>query len=162
MFAVGNAFGFADTVTMGIVSAVHREGLGLADYENLIQTDAAINPGNSGGALVDVKGRLVGVNNAIYTRTGGYMGVGFAIPSNTVRSVIDQLIRGGKVVRGWLGVSVQALDEDLAEKTGVSEGGAIVAEVLKNSPAEAAGFVEGDIILAINNIPAKSLHQVRR
>jgi serine protease Do len=117
----GNPFGLNQTVTLGIVSAVGRANVGIADYEDFIQTDAAINPGNSGGAMVNVRGELVGINTAIFSRSGGYMGIGFAVPSNMVRNVMDSLIQRGKVIRGWLGVSIQGVNSDLAKNFGLSE-----------------------------------------
>jgi serine protease Do len=161
--AVGNAFGFSNTVTTGIISAVKREGLGLADYEDLIQTDAAINPGNSGGALVDIKGKLIGINTAIFTRSGGSMGLGFAIPSNSVKVISDELIKTGKIVRGWVGVRVQELTDEMADKFGIADAkGVIVAEVLKNSPAAKGGIVNGDIILAVDGRPTKNVYELKR
>jgi len=162
VFAVGNALGLSDTVTMGIVSAMHREGLGLAGYSDLIQTDAAINPGNSGGALVDVHGKLIGINNAIISTSGGYMGVSFAIPSNTVKSITDQIIKNGKVTRGWLGVMLQDIDDDLAEKIEAKDGGVIVADVMKTSPADKAGIETGDIILSVNKTKVKNIYELKR
>jgi serine protease Do len=132
---------------MGIVSALGRANVGIADYEDFIQTDAAINPGNSGGALVNVKGELVGINTAIYSTSGGYQGIGFAIPSNMVKSVIDSLIKKGKVVRGWLGVSIQQITPELAKQFNLKdEIGALVGDVVENSPAEKAGLKRGDVI----------------
>lgn len=162
VFAVGNALGLSDTVTMGIISAQHREGLGLAGYSDLIQTDAAINPGNSGGALVDVNGKLVGINNAIITTSGGYMGVSFAIPSNTVKDITGQIIRNGKVTRGWLGIMLQNLDEDLAEKMKVKSGGVLVADVMKNSPADQGGIETGDIITSVNGTKVRNVYEIKR
>lgn len=148
VLAVGNPFGLSQTVTMGIVSAVGRARMGIAEYEDFIQTDAAINPGNSGGPLVNRRGELVGINTAIFSRSGGNMGIGFAVPSNMARSVLEQLIRSGKVIRGWLGVSTQGLTPDLAAQFGVSEPvGALVSDVLEQSPAERAGLARGDIII---------------
>jgi serine protease Do len=162
VLAVGNPFGLDQTVTMGIVSAVGRANVGIVDYEDFIQTDAAINPGNSGGALVNLNGELVGINTAIFTRTGGYMGIGFAIPSNMVRSVMTSLIKHGKVVRGWLGVSVQELTEDLAKEFGAPESkGVLVADVMADSPAAKAKLERGDIITAYNAITLKDPVQLR-
>ena len=133
---------------MGIVSALGRANVGIADYEDFIQTDAAINPGNSGGALVNVKGELVGINTAIYSTSGGYQGIGFAIPSNMVKSVMDSLIKKGKVVRGWLGVSIQKITPELAKQFNLKdEVGALVGDVVENSPAEKAGLKRGDVII---------------
>jgi serine protease Do len=148
VLAIGNPFGLNQTVTMGIVSATGRANVGIADYEDFIQTDAAINPGNSGGAMVNVRGELVGINTAIFSRSGGYQGIGFAVPSNMVRSVLDSLIKRGKVVRGWLGVSIQGVNQDLAKKFGLSEAkGALVSEVLGGSPAAKGGIKSGDVIV---------------
>ncbi|MDH4161278.1 MAG: DegQ family serine endoprotease [Nitrospirota bacterium] len=151
VFAVGNPFGLNQTITMGIVSAVGRSNVGIADYEDFIQTDAAINPGNSGGALVNTDGKLVGINTAIFSTSGGYMGIGFAIPSNMVRMVMDSVVKHGKVVRGWLGVSIQNLTKDLAEHFSLKERrGALVTDVSKDSPAEKAGMKRSDVILSFN------------
>jgi serine protease Do len=147
VLAFGNPFGLSETVTSGMVSGLGRATLGL-DYEDFIQTDAAINPGNSGGALVDVEGRLVGVNTAIYSRSGGFQGIGFAIPSNLAHNVMEQLADHGKVRRGYLGVKVQDLTADLAgEFNSESHGGALVAEVEPDGPAARAGFKSGDVIV---------------
>ena len=121
MLAIGNPFGLNQTVTLGIVSAVGRADVGIADYEDFIQTDAAINPGNSGGAMVNARGELVGINTAIFSRSGGYMGIGFAVPANMTRAVMSSLIKGGKVVRGWLGVSIQHVTPELAKQFGLSD-----------------------------------------
>lgn len=162
VLAVGSPFGLTQTVTMGIVSAVGRANMGIVDYEDFIQTDAAINPGNSGGALVNLKGELIGINTAIFTRTGGYMGIGFAIPSNMAKSVMDNLIEHGKVVRGWLGVSIQEVTPDLAKEFGVTESkGALVADVVEDSPAGKAGFERGDIITEFDRKPVKDPTQLR-
>jgi serine protease Do len=152
VLAIGNPYGLNQTVTMGIVSAVGRANVGIADYEDFIQTDAAINPGNSGGALVNAKAELVGINTAIFSRTGGYQGIGFAIPSNMAKIVIDSLIAKGKVIRGWLGVSVQSITPELAKQFNLEEdSGALVAEVVEDSPAEEAGILRGDVIIGFNN-----------
>lgn len=162
VLAVGSPFGLTQTVTMGIISAVGRANMGIVDYEDFIQTDAAINPGNSGGALVNLHGELVGINTAIFTRTGGYMGIGFAIPSNMVRTVMDSLIKHGKVVRGWLGVSIQELTPDLAKEFGVSEtAGALVADVMEDSPASKGGFERGDIITELDGKPVRDPTHLR-
>ncbi|MBN1614716.1 MAG: DegQ family serine endoprotease [Deltaproteobacteria bacterium] len=148
VIAIGNPFGLNQTVTSGIVSATGRANVGIADYEDFIQTDAAINPGNSGGALVNVRGELVGINTAIFSTSGGYMGIGFAIPSNMARNVMDSLIKTGKVVRGWLGVSIQPVTAELAKQFGLKEEkGALVGEVMEDSPAEKAGLTGGDVIV---------------
>ena len=147
VLAVGNPFGLNQTVTMGIISAVGRANMGIVDYENFIQTDAAINPGNSGGALVNLKGELIGINTAIFSRTGGYMGIGFAIPSQMVKNVMQSLISHGKVVRGWLGVSIQELTPDLAKQFDApDQDGVLIGDVFENSPASKAGVKRGDII----------------
>ncbi|MDO9116482.1 MAG: DegQ family serine endoprotease [Nitrospira sp.] len=160
--AVGNPFGLNQTVTMGIISAVGRANMGIVDYEDFIQTDAAINPGNSGGALVNLNGELIGISTAIFTRTGGYMGIGFAIPSNMVRSVMTSLIKHGKVVRGWLGVSIQELTDELAKQFDVVEAkGALVSDVMEDSPAAKAKLERGDIITAYNNVAVKDPVQLR-
>jgi serine protease Do len=151
VFAIGNPFGLNQTVTMGIISAVGRANVGIADYEDFIQTDAAINPGNSGGALLNARGELVGINTAIVSRTGGYQGIGFAVPSTMVKQVMESLIKFKKVVRGWLGVSIQDVTSDLADEFGVKDlKGALVSGVMKGSPAEKAGIKQGDVVLQFN------------
>jgi serine protease Do len=151
VFAIGNPFGLNQTVTMGVIGAVGRANVGIADYEDFIQTDAAINPGNSGGALINARGELVGINTAIVSRTGGYQGIGFAVPSSMAKQVMDSLIKYKKVVRGWLGVSIQEVTSDLAEEFGVTDlKGAIVSGVMKESPAEKAGIKQGDVLLQFN------------
>jgi serine protease Do len=161
VLAVGNPFGIGQTVTMGIVSATGRASLGL-DYEDFIQTDAAINPGNSGGALLDVEGRLVGINTAILSRTGGNHGIGFAIPSNLTRSVMENLIQHGRVIRGFMGVGIQDVTAQLARQFKVPEGsGAIVTEVHSRSPAEKAGLKTEDVIIEMNGRPVKDSRQLR-
>ncbi len=147
VMAIGNPFGLTQTVTMGIVSAVGRANVGIVDYEDFIQTDAAINPGNSGGALVNLKGELIGINTAIFSRSGGYMGIGFAIPSNMAKSIQTSLTKYGKVVRGWLGVSIQDLNEDLQTQfKAPDQRGVLVSDVVNESPAEEGGLKRGDII----------------
>jgi serine protease Do len=148
VIAIGNPFGLNQTVTMGIVSAVGRSDVGIADYEDFIQIDAAINPGNSGGALVNMNGELVGINTAIFSTSGGYQGIGFAIPSGMAGSVMDSLIGKGKVVRGWLGVHIQSVTPELAKSFGFEDtSGALVADVVEGSPAELAGIKRGDLIM---------------
>jgi serine protease Do len=149
--AVGNPFGLAQSVTMGIVSALGRNTTGITDYENFIQTDASINPGNSGGALVDAEGRLIGINTAIFSRTGGNQGIGFAVPANLARSVMESILKNGRVTRGFLGIGLQPVTEELAEslKTG-STSGALVNEVQPNSPAEKAGVTAGDVVVEVD------------
>jgi len=151
VLAVGNPFGVGQTVTAGIVSALGRTRLGINTFENFIQTDAAINPGNSGGALVDAAGNLVGVNSAIYSRTGGSQGIGFAIPVSIARQVMEQIIQSGSVTRGWVGIEVQDMTPELAESFDLkSAEGALIAGVLKGGPADAGGVRPGDILLAVN------------
>ncbi|MDH7500527.1 MAG: DegQ family serine endoprotease [candidate division NC10 bacterium] len=148
VLAIGNPFGLNQTVTAGIISATGRANVGIADYEDFIQTDAAINPGNSGGALVNVRGELIGINTAIFSRSGGYMGIGFAIPSNMAREVMEALIKKGKVTRGWLGVQIQSVTPELAKKFGLRETqGVLIAAVSEKSPAQKAGMKRGDIVL---------------
>ena len=153
--AIGNPFGVGQTVTMGIISATGRNQLGLNTYEDFIQTDAAINPGNSGGALVDALGNLIGINTAIFSKSGGSQGIGFAIPSKLALEVMNAIIEHGRVIRGWLGIEVQPLTPELAESFGL-EGrpGIIVAAIYRNSPAERANLQPGDIILSIDGQPA--------
>ncbi len=151
VLAIGNPFGVGQTVTMGIVSALGRSHLGINTFENFIQTDAAINPGNSGGALVDVHGNLVGINTAIYSRTGGSLGIGFAIPVSSARSIMEQIIRNGAVTRGWIGVEAQEITPELAESFGLPDTeGALIAGVVRGSPADSAGVRPGDVLLAVN------------
>jgi len=144
VLAVGNPFGLTNTVTMGIISAVGRANVGVAEYEDFIQTDAAINPGNSGGALVNIKGELIGINTAIFSRSGGYQGIGFAVPANMVKTVMESLVKEGKVIRGWLGVSIQDITPDLAKQFGIKDlKGALVGDVVEGSPAHKAGIKRG-------------------
>lgn len=148
VIAIGNPFGLNQTVTSGIISAMGRANVGIADYEDFIQTDAAINPGNSGGALVNVKGELVGINTAIFSTSGGYQGIGFAIPSNMINNIMDTLIKKGKITRGWLGVSIQPATGELAKQFGLKdEKGALVGDVMEDSPADKAGLERGDVIV---------------
>lgn len=151
VLAAGNPFGLSQTVTAGIVSAKGRSEVGIAEYGNFIQTDAAINPGNSGGPLLSIDGEVVGINTAIYTRSGGYMGIGFAIPINQAAQIKDQLIKYGKVTRSVLGVYIQEVDEDLAASFGLEEsGGILISQVVEESAAEEAGLKEGDIVVELN------------
>jgi serine protease Do len=151
VIAIGNPLGLNQTVTSGIISATGRANVGIADYEDFIQTDTPINPGNSGGALVNVRGELIGINTAIATSSGGYQGIGFAIPSNMAKVVMESLIKHGKVVRGWLGVSIQPITPDLAKELGVKdEKGALVADVMDGSPAEKSGLKRGDVIIELD------------
>lgn len=154
VLAIGNPFGVGQTVTQGIVSALGRSHLGINTYENFIQTDASINPGNSGGALIDAEGNLVGINSAIYSRSGGSMGIGFAIPANLARQVMEQIISHGSVVRGWMGIEAQDVTDELAESFKLSETkGALIAGVLRDSPADKAGLKAGDILIKIAGKP---------
>jgi Do/DeqQ family serine protease len=151
VLAIGNPFGVGQTVTSGIVSALGRSGLHINTFENFIQTDAAINPGNSGGALVDARDNLVGINTAIYSRSGGSMGIGFAIPVSTAKMVLDQIVKSGAVTRGWIGVEVQEITPALAESFKLGDArGAIIAGVLRGGPADRAGVKPGDVLTAIN------------
>ena len=154
VLAIGNPFGVGQTVTSGIVSALGRTGLGINTFENFIQTDAAINPGNSGGALIDAAGNLVGINTAIFTRTGSSAGIGFAIPVSTAKVVLDQIVKTGSVTRGWIGVEVQELSPSQAEsfKAG-SARGALIAGVLRGGPADKAGVKPGDILVEVQSKP---------
>ena len=156
VLAIGNPFGVGQTVTMGIVSALGRSHLGINTFENFIQTDAAINPGNSGGALVDTAGHLVGINTAIYSRSGGSNGIGFAIPVSSARSIMEQIIQNGAVVRGWIGVEAQEITHELAESFGLPDNdGALIAGVMRSSPADAAGVRPGDVLLSVNGKAVK-------
>jgi serine protease Do/serine protease DegQ len=162
VIAIGNPFGIGQTATLGIVSALGRTGLGIEGYENFIQTDASINPGNSGGALVDQQGRLVGINTAILSRGGGNIGIGFAIPVNMARQLIDQLVEYGEVRRGRLGVLIQDLTPDIAEAMRVeAEGGAVVSRVVPDSAAEQAGLRAGDVILSLDGKAVSSSAELR-
>src|SRR3990172_5332851 len=152
VLAIGNPFGVGQTVTMGIISALKRDHLGLSTFENFIQTDAAINPGNSGGALVDINGSLIGINSAIYSPNGGSLGIGFAIPATTAKNTMEQIIRHGSVTRGWIGAAVQELTPDLAESFKLGDiKGVLITEIIRNSPAEKAGVRRGDILIAIDD-----------
>ncbi len=162
VIAIGNPFGLTQTVTVGVVSAKGRSRLGINDYEDFIQTDAAINPGNSGGPLLNIHGEVVGMNTAIFSRSGGYMGIGFAIPINMARAVKDQLVKYGKVIRGWLGVVIQEIDEDLAKSFGLSKAeGVLVAEVAEDSPAAKGGMKAGDVILKLNGQKVTDVGELR-
>lgn len=161
VFAFGNPFGVGQTVTMGIISATGRNNLGIEEYENFIQTDAAINPGNSGGALTDALGRVVGINTAIYSRSGGYQGIGFAIPVNMAENIMKQIIVNGKVERGFLGVSIQPLTDDLVDEFSLEgKQGALVADVTEGSAAEKAGLQRGDVIVSVNGKEVKNASSV--
>jgi serine protease Do len=160
--AAGNPFGLDNTITAGIVSAKGRSIMGGGQYEDFIQTDAAINPGNSGGPLVNLNGEVVGINTAIFSRSGGYMGIGFAIPANMAKNVMESLINNGKVVRGWLGVGIQNLSEDLAKSFNHSgTDGALVGHVEVDGPAGKAGLKQGDIIVTLNGDKLKDINQLR-
>jgi serine protease Do/serine protease DegQ len=160
--AIGNPFGLSQTVTSGIVSALARSGLGIGNYEDYIQTDASINPGNSGGALVNLRGELVGINTAIFSQTGGNIGIGFAIPSNMARQVTEQLVEHGEVRRGFIGASMQDLNPDLAEAfKAEADKGAVLVDVEAGSPADRAGLKAGDIIVAVNGKTVDSAAEVR-
>lgn len=152
VLAIGNPFGVGQTVTMGIISALGRNHLGINTFENFIQTDAPINPGNSGGALVDVNGNLLGINTAIYSRSGGSLGIGFAIPVSTARNVLESIITTGAVTRGWIGVEPQDVTPEIAESFSLAQkSGAIVAGVLQGGPADKAGIKPGDILVSIDD-----------
>jgi Do/DeqQ family serine protease len=154
VLAIGNPFGVGQTVTAGIVSALGRNQLGINTFEDFIQTDAAINPGNSGGALVDLNGHLVGINTAIFSRSGGSMGIGFAIPANLARQVMESLVRDGQVVRGWIGVEPVDLTPDIAQTLGLPiQDGVLIRGVLQSGPAAAAGIRPGDVVTRIADKP---------
>ena len=162
VLAIGNPFGLSHTLTAGVVSATGRTSLGINDYEDFIQTDAAINPGNSGGPLVNLDGEVVGINTAIFSRSGGYMGVGFAIPINLARAIAEQLIDEGEVTRGYLGIVIQAITPELADSFGVDPGqGIVVAQISDDSPAAAAGIRQGDVITAYEGEPVTSIGRFR-
>ncbi|HTI16143.1 MAG TPA: trypsin-like peptidase domain-containing protein [Trinickia sp.] len=150
VLAIGNPFGVGQTVTMGIISALGRNHLGINTFENFIQTDAPINPGNSGGALIDAHGNLLGINTAIYSRSGGSLGIGFAVPVSTAKSVLESIITTGTVTRGWIGVEPQDVTPAIAESFGLEQKGTIVAGVLQGGPADKAGIKPGDVLLDVN------------
>jgi S1-C subfamily serine protease len=161
VLAIGNPFGVGQTVTSGIVSALGRNQLGINTFENFIQTDAAINPGNSGGALVDVHGHLIGINTAIYSRSGGNLGIGFAIPVSTARQVLEGIVRDGQVTRGWVGIEPLAVTPELAETFGLKQStGVIVSGVLQNGPAATAGLRPGDLLLMVAGRPVKNVDEL--
>jgi serine protease Do len=163
VLAFGNPFGLGQTVTMGIISATGRSSVGLVDYENFIQTDAAINPGNSGGALVDVQGRLIGINTAIFSRSGGYQGIGFAVPINMARSVMDGILSTGSITRGWVGLSYQDIDETMARALGLpSTQGALINDITSGSPAADVGLERGDVVVSFDGQPVANSAQLRR
>jgi serine protease Do len=163
VLAIGSPYEFIQTVTAGIISATGRNSLGISDYENFIQTDAAINPGNSGGPLLNLFGQVIGINTAFLTQTGGYMGIGFAIPINMARTISEQLLRDGKVTRAWLGVALKDAEVELLAKQGLptTTQAAKVVSVKAHSPAEQAGLQEGDLILAINQTPITGAADLR-
>jgi Do/DeqQ family serine protease len=161
VLAIGNPLGVGQAVSMGIVSATGRSQLGIATYENFIQTDAAINPGNSGGALVDTRGKLVGINTAIFSRSGGSQGIGFAIPVKLAMAVMDDILKHGRVIRGWIGVSGQDLTPALAESLGLtSSSGVLIAGVQRNGPAARAGIQPGDVITGLGDSPARNTIEI--
>jgi serine protease DegQ len=168
VLAIGNPFGVGQTVTSGIISALGRNQLGINTFENFIQTDAAINPGNSGGALVDTNGNLLGINTAIYSRSGGSMGIGFAIPVSTAKQVMESIVKDGQVTRGWIGVEPQDLSPELTETFGIKPNthsaeslqGVIITGVLQDAPAAKAGIVPGDIIVSIANKPIRNVSEM--
>ncbi|WP_431475744.1 trypsin-like peptidase domain-containing protein [Massilia eburnea] len=161
VLAIGNPFGVGQTVTMGIISALGRNNLHINHFENFIQTDAAINFGNSGGALIDTQGNLLGINSAIYSQTGGSVGIGFAIPVSTARNVLDAIIKDGHVVRGWIGVESQEITPELAHSFGLDrDSGAIIAGVVRNGPADKAGIKPGDILLSVDGKPVKDTNEM--
>ncbi len=160
--AIGNPFGLGQTVTSGIVSALGRSGLGIEAYEDFIQTDASINPGNSGGALVNLRGELIGINTAIFSQSGGSVGIGFAIPINLSLHVMEQIVSNGEVDRGFIGIATQDLSPELAEALGVkNQGGAVVVNITQGSPAEQAGLQPGDVLVSINNENINGASDVR-
>ena len=162
VIAIGNPFGLSHTVTVGVVSAKGRSGIGISDIEDFIQTDAAINPGNSGGPLLNLKGEVIGMNTAIFTRSGGYMGIGFAIPSNIVKTVVEQLKTKGKVERGFLGVYIQDLTPALAKELGLKvKEGALITQVMPGTPAEKAGLKEKDVIISYNGKPVRNASDLK-
>ena len=162
VLAIGNPFGLGETVTMGIVSAIGRGSLGLADYEDFIQTDAAINPGNSGGALVNTRGEVIGINTAIYSRSGGYQGIGFAIPSAMARDVLESILKNGRVVRGYAGIAVQELTPEMARAFDLGDRrGAIVASLDPDGPSAAAGLERGDVIVSFRGKPVVTDNDLR-
>ena len=154
--AIGNPFGLGHTVTSGIVSALGRSGLGIEGFEDFIQTDASINPGNSGGALLNLKGELIGINTAIFSKTGGNLGIGFAIPINMAKNVMDQIVSGKKINRGHIGIQIQDVTPDIADALGLDHtSGALIAKIVEGSPAEKAGLKEGDIVTTLNGQDVK-------
>lgn len=162
VLAIGDPFGVGQAVTMGIVSAKGRASVGIVDYEDFIQTDAAINPGNSGGALVNLRGELVGINTAILSKSGGYQGIGFAIPSNMAKQIADMLVKDGRVKRGYLGVNIATVNQEIAKKVGLKvDQGVLVTEVQPGGPAAKAGLRDGDVIVALNGSEVKDAGKLR-
>jgi serine protease Do len=163
VLAVGSPFGLSSTVTLGIISALGRGNVGIADYEDFIQTDAAINPGNSGGALVNLNGELIGINTAIFSRTGGSEGIGFAIPSSIALDIVDSLQKTGKVVRGWMGVAIQEITPSLAKSFKLPEQrkGVLISDVNENGPSHSAGIRRGDVVIAFNGKEVQNVSQLR-
>ena len=160
VMAIGNPFGVGQTVTLGIVSATGRNQLGITDFENFIQTDAAINPGNSGGALINARGDVVGINTAIFSDSGGSHGIGFAIPVQLARAVMTQIAENGRVIRGWVGVSAQDLTPALAESLGIENQGLLISGVLEGGPADSAGLIPGDLVMEVDGEKAVSSLQI--
>jgi serine protease Do len=163
VLAVGSPFGLSSTVTLGIISALGRGNVGIADYEDFIQTDAAINPGNSGGALVNMQGKLIGINTAIFSRTGGSEGIGFAIPSSIATDIVESLTKTGKVVRGWMGVAIQEITPALAKSFKLPEQrkGVLISDVNENGPSHTAGMRRGDVVISFNGKEVQSVSQLR-
>ena len=163
VMAVGNPFGLSHTLTVGVVSAKGRTSVGITDYEDFIQTDAAINPGNSGGPLINMRGEAVGINSAIFSKSGGYMGIGFAIPINMVKMIKEQLIAHGKVDRGYLGIGIQDLSRELLESFGLDADteGVLISQVYEDSPAEKHGLKRGDVLIQMNGRPVKDVGHFR-
>ena len=162
VLAIGNPFGVGQTVTSGIISALGRDHVGINTFENFIQTDAAINPGNSGGALIDTRGNLIGINTAIYSNNGGSMGIGFAIPINLAKQVMESILANGSVTRGWIGVEPQNLSKELSESLGLPTNtqGVLISGVLEGGPAARGGIKPGDVLVAVNDNPTKDVRQL--
>jgi serine protease DegQ len=162
VLAIGNPFGVGQTVTSGIISALGRDHVGINTFENFIQTDAAINPGNSGGALVDTRGHLIGINTAIYSNNGGSMGIGFAIPINLAKQVMESILNNGSVTRGWIGVEPQNLSKELSESLGIPKNttGVLLSGVLEGGPAAKGGIKPGDVLVAVNGNSTKDVRQL--
>ncbi len=162
VLAIGNPFGVGQTVTSGIISALGRDHVGINTFENFIQTDAAINPGNSGGALVDTRGHLIGINTAIYSKNGGSMGIGFAIPVNLAKQVMESILNNGSVTRGWIGVEPQNLSKELSESLGLPKNtaGVLLSGVLEGGPAAKGGIKPGDVLVAVNGNSTKDVRQL--